>query len=136
MKPPVRGWLAKLMRYGFTGGLAAFVDLAGFAILLGAGVVLPAAAFLSFMFATVVNYGFSARFAFASPISISGYFRFLIFAAIGLVTNVAITILFDAAGLPSVRAKLAGIAVAFGVNFVLNLTYVFAQPDRRKKHLP
>ncbi|MFN4129499.1 MAG: GtrA family protein [Paracoccaceae bacterium] len=125
-----RGWLTKLMRYGLTGGLAAIVDLGGFAILLALGMFLPVAATLSFLTATVVNYVFSARFAFGSVISLRGYLRFLVFASLGLVTNVAVTILADAAGLPPVLAKGVGIAIAFGVNFLLNLAFVFPKTDR------
>lgn len=122
-----RGWLTKLVRYGFTGGLAAVVDLGGFAALLSADLLLPVAATLSFLTATVVNYMLSARFVFAARMSVRSYFRFLAFASLGLTTNVAVTILGDAAGLTPLLAKTLGIGIAFGVNFLLNLAFVFPQ---------
>ena len=125
-----RGWLTKLVRYGLTGGLAAIVDLGGFAVMLALGTFLPVAATLSFLTATLVNYLLSASFVFGSVISPRGYLRFLVFASLGLITNVAVTILADAAGLPAVLAKLAGIAIAFGINFLLNLAFVFPQTNR------
>lgn len=126
------GSLTKLMRYGLTGGLAAIVDLGGFAATLALGMSLPIAATLSFLTATVVNYLLSASFVFGSVISPWGYLRFLVFAGLGLLTNVAITIVADAVGLPAVLAKLAGIAIAFGVNFLLNLAFVFPQNNRKE----
>lgn len=125
-----RAWPAKLLRYGLTGGLAAVVDLGGFAVLHAAGVPLAPAAALSFLVATVVNYLLSAAFAFGAPISLRGYLRFLGVAALGLVVNVGVTVLADALGVPPVLAKLAGIGVAFGVNFLLNLVLVFPGPRR------
>lgn len=125
-----RGWSTKLARYGLTGGAAAVVDLGGFALLLGSGVPLPLAATLSFLIATVVNYLLSAGFAFGAPISAQGYLRFLSVACLGLVMNVGITVVVGATGTAPALAKAAGILVAFGVNFLLNLTLVFASTER------
>lgn len=124
------GWLTKLMRYGLTGGLAAIVDLGGFSVMLALGMFLPVAATLSFLIATVVNYLLSASFVFENTISARGYLRFLMFASLGLLMNVAVTILADAAGLAAVMAKLVGIAIAFGGNFLLNLAFVFPQNNQ------
>lgn len=125
-----RGWPATLLRYGLTGGLAAVVDLGGFAMLLATGVPLALAAALSFLVATVVNYLLSAAFAFGAAISLRGYLRFLAVAALGLVVNVGVTVLADALGVPPVLAKLVGIGVAFFVNFLLNLVLVFPRAHR------
>lgn len=125
-----RGWPSKLMRYGLTGGLAAVADLGGFAVLLASGMSLPAAATLSFLIATVINYLLSSHFAFQTTISFRGYMRFLTVASLGLGLNVATTILADASGLPALLAKLVGITVAFGVNFLLNLSFVFPPTNR------
>mgnify|MGYP005846401131 CR=1 FL=1 len=129
-----RAWPAKLMRYGVTGGLAAIVDLGGFVGLVALGMFLPVAAILSFFVATLVNYGLSARFVFGSGPSIRSYLRFLLFAGFGLIINVASTILADFAGLPPALAKLVGIAVAFGINFLFNLVYVFPHKEKPAAH--
>ena len=118
------------MRYGLTGGLAAVADLGGFAVLLASGASLPIAATLSFLTATVVNYLLSARFAFGAAISVRGYLRFLMMASLGLVVNVGTTVLAEKAGLPAILAKVVGIAVAFGINFMLNLALVFPRTRR------
>ncbi len=125
-----RGWLTKLVRYGFTGGFAAVVDLGGFAALLSAGLVLPFAASLSFLAATVVNYILSAHFVFVSRMTIRAYLRFLMFASLGFVTNVVITVVAaNAIGLNPALAKTAGIVIAFGINFLLNLNFVFLKNE-------
>jgi putative flippase GtrA len=126
-KPP-RGWQAKLIRYGFTGGIAAFVDLGGFMALLSMGLLLPVAASLSFLAASVVNYMLSVHFVFSARMTIRAYLRFLMFASLGLVINVTVTIVADdAVGLSPLLAKSAGILIAFGVNFLLNLKFVFPE---------
>jgi putative flippase GtrA len=126
-KPP-RGWQAKLIRYGFTGGIAALVDLGGFMALLSMGLLLPVAASLSFLAASVVNYMLSVHFVFSARMTIRAYLRFLMFASLGLVINVTVTIVADdAVGLSPVLAKSAGILIAFSVNFLLNLKFVFPE---------
>lgn len=122
--------LGQLIRYGGTAGTAAVVDLAGFAMLERTELNVAPAAALSFLIATVVNYGLTARFVFRSPTSIRGYWRFLAAAAAGFGMNVGITVLaiwyFDMHPVP---AKTLGIGLAFFANFLLNLLFVFRPKD-------
>jgi len=122
----MRALLAKLMGYGVTGGIAAIVDAGGFALLLHAGFGVAAAGTASFCTAAVVNYVMSSRFVFGGRASAQGFALFFSVALIGLAVNLGVTL----AGvywldLPPVPAKIAGIAVAFLVNFALNLRIVF-----------
>ena len=124
----------KAARYLLTGGSAAFVDTGVFAAMLAAGMTILPASILSFLVATLVNYGLSARFVFGTAHSIGGYLRFLGAAMIGFAINVGLTTwLADvlprhvpadiAAVLPrlAIVAKVIDIAVAFFVNFAINL---------------
>lgn len=124
--------LIQLIRYGGTAGVAAIVDILGFGLLHSLGWHLALAAAMSFLVATVVNYGLSARFVFAARVSISGYLKFLIAALLGFCINVGLTILLaQVGGLTPVLAKLAGVGVAFFANFALNARYVFGSRDGR-----
>ncbi|PZX18783.1 putative flippase GtrA [Palleronia aestuarii] len=121
-------WAAKLRRYAVTGGLAAVVDLGAFAVLAAWGAAVPIAAVLSFLIANVANYLLSARFAFASRPSWRTYPLFLAAAGIGLCVNVAVTtIAASGMGVPLIAAKIAGIGVAFAVNFTLAYVVVFTR---------
>ncbi|PTE18252.1 hypothetical protein C5F48_23795, partial [Cereibacter changlensis JA139] len=51
-----RPMLRKLAQYFLTAGVAAIVDIGGFALLLGVGAALVPAAMASFLAANVVNY--------------------------------------------------------------------------------
>ena len=122
----MREVLSKLVRYGVTGGIAAIVDAGGFALLLEAGLVVAAAGTLSFCAAALVNYGLSSRFVFARSATAHGFALFFVAALIGLSVNLGITLAgVYLAGLPPIVAKIAGIGVAFLVNFALNLLVVF-----------
>ena len=124
----------RLRRYVLTAGGAAVADLGAFAVLTAAGVSVLTAATLSFLFANLVNYRLSAGYAFGSTPTLRLYPRFLAASGIGLAINVAVT--WAAAqgfgpvpGAPALLAKIAGMGVAFAVNFGLNTAVVF--PRRR-----
>lgn len=116
----------RLIRYSGTAGVAAIVDLGGFWALQALAWPLEVAAAASFLIATVVNYGLSARYVFRAPVNVRGYARFLSAALFGFVVNVGVTaLLVRAFGLPPMVAKLAGIGLAFFVNFAVNTVFVF-----------
>ena len=118
--------LSKLVRYGVTGGIAAIVDAGGFALLLEAGLAVAAAGTASFCAAALVNYGLSSRFVFARSATPRGFALFFVAALIGLAVNLGVTLAgVYLVGLPPIVAKIAGIGIAFLVNFALNLLVVF-----------
>lgn len=126
----MRDTLVKLGRYALTAGTAAIVDAGGFALLHHAGLATLPAAIASFLVATVFNYALTARFVFHQRASARGYLVFLAAALLGATVNVGVTVAAERLlGLSAVLAKLTGIGAAFGVNFLLNLRFVF----RRKK---
>ncbi|MBY3094529.1 GtrA family protein [Rhizobium laguerreae] len=118
--------LSKAIRYVFTGGLAAIVDLAVFRGLLAFGVPLGLSATLSWLIAAAVNYSVTSRYVFNQAISRKGASLFLTGALLGLSINVFVTlILVQQVGLPPLWAKLFGIGTAFVFNFLINLLWVF-----------
>lgn len=119
--------LRRLRRYVLTAGVAAAVDLGGFAGLSAAGVPVVPAAIASFLVANVVNFRLSARYAFGWAPVPSRYPRFLAASGVGLSVNVVVTGAAAWLGLPPVAAKLMGIGVAFGANFALNAVVVFPE---------
>lgn len=134
----------KAGRYLITGGAAAMVDIGVFAALFASGLMVPVAAGFSFLVATVFNYSICAPFVFGARRSIGGYLRFLAAASFGFVINVALTSWLPgplaallpadlAAALPPlpIVAKLIAIAIAFGINFTINLLVVFRAPETR-----
>jgi len=122
----MRALLAKLIGYGVTGGIAAIVDAGGFALLLQAGLGIAAAGTASFCTAAIVNYLLSSRFVFAGRTSAQGFALFFAVALIGLAVNLGVTLAgVYWLGLPPILAKIAGIGIAFLVNFALNLRIVF-----------
>lgn len=116
---------ARLPGYFVTGGIAAIVDIGGFWALSAAGLATPVAATLSFLVAAVVNYQLSARLVFRHMVSFSGFGRFLAAALIGLGINVGVTTALAGNGLQPVMAKIAGVGVAFLVNYLLAALVVF-----------
>ena len=122
----MRTVLIKLMRYGVTGGIAAIVDAGGFALLLKAGLTVAGAGTLSFCTAAVVNYSLSSRFVFARGATAQGFALFFVAALIGLSVNLGVTLAgVYLLGLAPIVSKIAGIGIAFLVNFCLNLLVVF-----------
>ena len=112
--------------YVLTGGSAAVIDLGGFALLHAAELIVPAAAAVSFLVAALENYVLTSRFVYKQPLSAGRLGVFLLVAFGGFIVNVGVT---TAAayvfGAPPVLAKLIGIGVAFGLNFLLNTVVVF-----------
>lgn len=110
--------------YGLTGGLAAAVDLGVFWALAAR---LPAleAATLSFLMAAAVNYRLSSQWVFQRDWRQPAQaLRFLLFALAGLGVNAGVTA-WLAVPLGPLAAKACGIAMAFGVNFMMNARWVF-----------
>lgn len=127
-----RPLLRKLGQYGLTAGVAAVVDIGGFAALFRLGLPLVPAAMLSFLAANVVNYLLSARYVFGVAPSLRRYPVFLAAAGLGFIVNVSVTALAaQSLGLAPVAAKTAGVGIAFFANFALNALFVFRErPDK------
>jgi putative flippase GtrA len=120
------GFVSKVLQYAVTGGVAAVVDAGGFVLLMTAELSVAVAASLSFGIAALVNYALTSRFVFKRAASVQGFVLFMAAALVGLSVNIGITLLgVFTLGLPPLAAKLAGIATAFLVNFLLNLHVVF-----------
>lgn len=117
--------VAHLPGYFVTGGIAAIVDIGGFALLAPTGLPTPAAASLSFLAAAVVNYLLSARLVFRHPVSARHFGRFLAAALVGLAINVSVTTLLFERGLAPVLAKTGGVGIAFFANYLLVALVVF-----------
>lgn len=116
----------KLVRYFFTAGTAAVVDVGGFALLRLTPAPLAVSAVMSFCAATVVNYLLSSRYAFNRMATLRGFGVFFIAAVGGLMVNVSTTLIGSLYfGVTPVLAKLIGVGTAFLVNFWLNLRIVF-----------
>lgn len=122
----------RLLAYAATAGVAALVDVGGFhALVSGGSAVVPAAA-ASFAVAALVNYRLSANRVFGCDWrDARRALRFACFALVGLAINTGVTAVVAAAGpVAPTLAKVAGVGVAFGANFAMNLRWVF-RPGRR-----
>lgn len=135
--------LAPVLRYACTAGVAAAVDIGGFALLSAAlahfvpGALAPGvwvasvgvAAVASFLLAAAVNYRLSAGWVFGREWKNARRAgRFLVGASLGLAVNAgATTALAVWAQWPPLAAKVAGVGLAFGFNFSLNARWVFGQ---------
>lgn len=118
--------MRRLMRYVLTGGTAACVDLGGFVVLRALEVALLPAAAASFAAAAFVNFRLTARFVFSTAPTARRLLGFLAFALAGLAINTGVTLaVATLAALPDWIAKLAGIGVAFGFNYLANVLIVF-----------
>jgi putative flippase GtrA len=121
--------VAKLLRYFFTAGAAAIVDVGGFAALCLAHIPITVAAVTSFCLAAVVNYLLSSRYVFNKPATLPGFGLFFVAALGGLLVNVAVTLAGSLwLGIAPVLAKIVGVGTAFLLNFWLNLRIVFRTP--------
>jgi putative flippase GtrA len=118
--------LGHMARYGVAGGSAAVVDLAGFHLLTAGGAPLLPAAVGSFLVSALFNYVLSSIYVFNTPLSSQRLFAFVLFATVGLIINVSVTVATaDLLGIPALLAKTTGIATAFGLNFLVNAVIVF-----------
>lgn len=116
----------KLVRYFFTAGTAAVVDVGGFALLRLTSTPIAIAAIASFCAAAVVNYLLSCRYAFNQPPAVRGFALFFVAALGGLAVNVTVTLAGSLyLGIAPVLAKIIGVGCAFLLNFWLNLRIVF-----------
>jgi len=122
--------LQKLIRYFFTAGTAALVDVGGFAVLCLTSIPIAVSATSSFCAATVVNYLLTSRYVFNQAPVLRGFGLFFVAAVGGLVVNVSITLVGSLyLGIAPVLAKTLGVGSAFLVNFWLNLRIVFRRPS-------
>jgi putative flippase GtrA len=123
------GTQGKLLRYFFTAGAAAVVDVGGFAALRLTPVPIAVSAVVSFCVATVVNYLLTSRYVFHRAPTLRGYGLFFAGALGGLLVNVTLTTAGSLyLGIAPVLAKALGVGAAFLVNFWLNLRVVFRLP--------
>jgi putative flippase GtrA len=121
--------LHKLVRYFFTAGTAAIVDVGGFAVLCLTPIPIAASAVASFSLATVVNYVLTSRYVFSRSPSLQGFGLFYVAAVGGLAVNVSVTLIGSLyLGIAPVMAKIIGVGCAFLLNFWLNLRIVFRPP--------
>ena len=126
----MRTAIGQFARYFVTAGIAAVVDVGGFALLYRAGLPIAVAAVLSFGLAAIVNYLLTARLVFGSRRSSRQFALFLGFATVGLLINVGLTLIFvERAGFLPEAAKICAIGIAFFANFSMNKFIVFR--DRR-----
>ncbi len=121
-----------VVRYALAGGAAAVVDIGGFHTLSLAGLPVLPAAVLSFLLAACVNYLLSARWVFGPEWrSLRRAASFLFGACLGLTVNAGSTTALALVALwPPLAAKVAGVGIAFGVNFAINALWVFGQAAR------
>jgi putative flippase GtrA len=119
---------SKLIRYFFTAGAAAIVDIGGFALLCLTPIPVAVSAVTSFCAATIVNFLLSSRYAFNRDPSLRGFGLFFAAAIGGLLVNVSVTLVGSVYfGITPVLAKIIGVGTAFLINFWLNLRIVFAR---------
>lgn len=138
-QPRLSPTAVQFLRYLLTGGSAAVVDLSIFALLNTVyGIQIVPAAICSFLVAVCENYVLTSLFVYKAPLRAILLAKFAAFAALGLVINVGVTVVFShmlelmpvltrsplAHYLP-VLAKVGGIGTAFIFNFAVNTLVVF-----------
>jgi len=125
---PVAPHLARqALGYLVVGGFAAVVDIGLFHLLAQRvqGLLLPAVA--SFMVAAVINYSLSSLWVYRRQWrSLKRAALFMLFASVGLCINAGATWwLGSALPIAPTLAKIGGVAIAFGANFLMNTFIVF-----------
>ena len=117
--------------YLLVGGLAAVVDIGLFHLLVSRveGVLLPAVA--SFTAAAVVNYSLSSVWVYRRQwCSLRRATQFFLFALVGLCLNAGATWwLVHMFAVAPTLAKIGGVGIAFGANFLMNTFIVFRAED-------
>jgi putative flippase GtrA len=122
----MRDFVLRLLHYAVTGGIAAIVDAGGFVLLVNTNLGIVVAGCVSFCIAALVNYNLTSQFVFDREVTVRGFASFLLAALVGLAVNIGVTSMgVFMLGLPPLAAKLIGIAIAFFVNFLINLRIVF-----------
>jgi putative flippase GtrA len=120
------------LRYIGASGFALAADMGLFLLLLGAGLLAPAASAISYTVGIGAHWLVSSRLVFAEGAAPSGAerwrqkFLFLLSAFVGLALTVAIVTLGDMAGFDPRLAKLAAIGVSFVATYILRKSIVFA----------
>ena len=127
--------MMKFIRYFLVGGTAAAINLAIFATLVrGANVPIYAAATVSFVLATLVNYILSVRFVFVSGSRFSRKREIAavyLVSIIGLLANQSILlVLVDWARQDAILAQAAALAALFLWNYSARHFYVFRRIAR------
>jgi len=116
----------RFVRYFATAGFAALVDLAGFWLLLRYSSLLAVSAVASWYIAAMVNYALTSRFVFKRGLQWRDCVRFIVGALFGFSVNICVTLACSIGlGMYPPLAKVAGIVIAFGVNFAVNVLWVF-----------
>ena len=113
--------------YFVVGSLAAVVDISLFHLLAGRSGEVLGSAVASFLVAAAFNYSLSSAWVYRRDWrSWRRAGAFLLFAVVGLCVNAGVTLwLVSSFGLPPTPAKVGGVAVAFGANFLMNTFIVF-----------
>ncbi len=122
--------LPKLIRYFFMAGMAAMVDVGGFALLCLTPLPIVVSAATSFSLATIAKFPLVCRYVFHRAPTVWGFGLFFLAAAGGLLINVGITSIGSLyLGIPPVIAKIIGVGSTFLINFWVNLRIVFRVPE-------
>ncbi len=121
--------LPKLVRYFFMAGVAAIVDVGGFALLCWTPLPIAVSAAASFCLATVAKFPLVCRYVFNRAPTVWGFGLFFFAAVGGLLVNVCVTSIGSLyLGIPPVIAKVIGVGSTFLINFWVNLRIVFRTP--------
>jgi putative flippase GtrA len=119
------------LRYLFTGGATAVVDIGGFAMLSHVRMPVVPAAACSFLVALFVNFLLTSRWVFQAPVTSQRFALFAVAACLGAVVNVTTTSAWVIyAGLPWTVAKTIAVSLTFLLNFWINARFVFRRAGR------
>jgi putative flippase GtrA len=117
---------ARLFRYAFTGGVAAVVDVGGFALLVLLRVPIIPAATCSFLAATALNFLLSSHWVFGQRPTLKRYIIFLSGSLFSLIVNVGVTSIFVVyIGIPNTLSKTLAVGATFFLSYWVNARLVF-----------